>query len=217
MKNKIISLDDAIDFIKDGSVLMYGGFLSCGAAEKIIDGIVAKGIKHLTIVGNDTGLAGTGVSKLIAAGAVDKVITSHIGTNPQTGALMSSGELTVELVPQGTLIERIRCAGHGMGGFLTPTGLGTDVASGKQIVNVNGKDYLLELPLYGDVAILHGSVVDTFGNVYHKGTTRNFNPIVATACKTVIVEAEQLVEAGEINPEQVMTQGIFVDYIIKGE
>jgi len=214
LKNKVISLDKALEFINDDAVVMYGGFLSCGAAETIIDGMVAKGVKNLTIIGNDTGLVGTGVSKLIATRQVKRVITSHIGTNPETGRLMSTGEMQVDLVPQGTLIERIRSAGHGLGGVLTPTGIGTDVALDKQIINVDGKDYLLEKPLFGDVAILHGSIVDKAGNIFHRGTTRNFNSIIATACKIVIVEAEKLVEVGELEPEYVMTPGIFVDYIV---
>ena len=216
MKNKLVTLDKALQFIKEGDTVMYGGFIGVGTPETIVDGIVANKIGNLTIIGNDTGKPNKGVSKLIAARLVKKVIASHIGTNPETGALMSSGELEVELVPQGTLAERIRAGGYGLGGVLTPTGLNTEVAQGKQVITVDGKDYLLEKPLRANVAILKGSVVDEAGNVYYNGTTRNFNPIAATAADVVIVEAEKLVKAGEIPPEHVMTPAIFVDYIIQG-
>lgn len=216
MKNKLITLEKALELIKDGDVVMYGGFLGVGSPESIIDGIVDKKINNLTIIGNDTAMPEKGVSKLIAARLVKKVIASHIGTNPETGALMSTGEMEVDLVPQGTLAERIRAGGFGLGGILTPTGLNTDVAIGKQIINVDGKDYLLEKPLRANVAIIKGSIVDETGNIYYNGTTRNFNPLVATAADLVIVEAEKLVKAGEIAPENVMTPSIFVDYIVEG-
>jgi len=217
LKNKLIEFNKAVELIKDGDVVMYGGFLGVGTPESIVDQIVSKKIGNLTIIGNDTGKPNVGVSKLIAARLVKKVIASHIGTNPETGALMSSGEMEVELVPQGTLAERIRAGGFGLGGILTPTGLNTDVAVGKQIINVDGKDYLLEKPLKANVAIIKGSIVDKSGNIYYNGTTRNFNPLVACAADLVIVEAEKLVECGEILPENVMTPGIFVDYIVKGD
>ena len=160
------------------------------------------------------GLARGGIAKLIERKMVKKVITSHVGTNPQTGAQMTAGTLEVCLVPQGTLIERIRAGGYGLGGILTPTGVGTEVANGKQVLNVNGKDYLLELPLRARIGIIRGSVVDEHGNVYYKGTTRNFNPLVAMACDIVVVEAEKLLKTGEIEPEHIMTPGILVDYIV---
>ena len=214
MKNKVISLDKALDLIKDGDVLMYGGFIGVGTAETIVDGLVERKTGNLTIIGNDTGKPGKGVSKLVAARLVKKAIVSHIGTNPETGVLMGSGELEVELVPQGTLAERIRAGGYGLGGILTPTGLNTDVAIGKEVITVDGKEYLLEKPLRANVAIIRGSIVDEAGNVYYNGTTRNFNPLVAAAADLVIVEAEKLVKPGEINPEHVMTPGILVDYIV---
>lgn len=216
MKNKVISDLQAARLVKRGDRLMYGGFIGVGTPDEIVDKLVELGTGELTLIGNDTGKPGKGVSKLIAAGLVKKVIASHIGTNPQTGELMGSGALEVELVPQGTLAERIRAGGFGLGGILTPTGIGTDVAEGKRIINVEGKDYLLETPLRADVAIIGGSVVDKAGNVYYKGTTRNFCPLVATAADIVIVRAEKLVEIGEIPPECVMTPGIFVDYIVEG-
>lgn len=217
MKNKIISVAEAAAKIRSGSTLMYGGFIGVGTPDKIVDKLVETKTGELTLIGNDTGKPGKGVSKLIDAGLVKKVIASHIGTNPRTGELMGKGELEVELVPQGTLAERIRAGGFGLGGILTPTGIGTDVAKGKRIIEVDGKEYLLETPLRADVAIISGSVVDKAGNVYYKGTTRNFCPLVATAADIVIVYAEKTVEAGEIPPEQVMTPGIFVDYIVEGD
>jgi len=214
LKNKLISIDKALDLIKDGDTVMYGGFIGVGTPETIVDGIVERKIGNLTIIGNDTGKPGKGVSKLVAARLVKKAIVSHIGTNPETGVLMGSGELEVELVPQGTLAERIRAGGYGLGGVLTPTGLNTDVAVGKEVITVVGKEYLLEKPLHANVAIIRGSIVDETGNVYYNGTTRNFNPLVAAAADIVIVETEKLVKAGEINPEHVMTPGILVDYIV---
>jgi len=214
LKNKLISIDKALDLIKDGDTVMYGGFIGVGTPETIVDGIVERKIGNLTIIGNDTGKPGKGVSKLVAARLVKKAIVSHIGTNPETGVLMGSGELEVELVPQGTLAERIRAGGYGLGGVLTPTGLNTDVAVGKEVITVDGKEYLLEKPLHANVAIIRGSIVDETGNVYYNGTTRNFNPLVAAAADIVIVETEKLVKAGEINPEHVMTPGILVDYIV---
>jgi acetate CoA/acetoacetate CoA-transferase alpha subunit len=144
------------------------------------------------------------------------MITSHIGLNPMAGKLMQAGEIEIILTPQGTIAEQMRAAGAGLGGVLTPTGLGTAVADGKQVITVDGKEYLLEKPIRADVALVLGSIVDKAGNIYYKGTTRNFNPIIATAAELVIVEAEELVEIGGIVPETVMTPGIFVDYIVKG-
>ncbi|GMQ61013.1 3-oxoacid CoA-transferase subunit A [Vallitalea maricola] len=212
--NKLVSKDDLKPLLKDGSVIMVGGFLGCGTPEKIIDLIIEMGIKDLTIIGNDTSYEDKGIGRLIVNRQVKKVITSHIGTNPVTGELMNSGELEVELSPQGTLIERIRAGGFGLGGVLTPTGVGTLVEEGKEIIKVKDKDYLLEMPLRADLAIVRGSVVDKFGNTIYKGTTRNFNPMIAMAADTVIVEAEELVETGELDKESIITPGVVVDYII---
>jgi acetate CoA/acetoacetate CoA-transferase alpha subunit len=215
MKNKIITISEAVDKIPDGATIMIGGFLCNGTPHGLIDGILAKGIKNLTIVANDTGMTGIGISKLIAAKVVKRVMTSHIGTNPETGKQMMAGILDVELVPQGTLAERIRAAGAGLGGVLTPTGVGTQVAEGKQTLTINGKQYLLELPIKADFALVGASIADTFGNAFFNGTTRNFNPIIATSADTVIVEAQKIVEPGELDPNMVMTHGIFVDYIVR--
>jgi len=215
MKNKIVKLDEAIEKINDGVSLMVGGFLSVGSPLRIIDAIVEKGVKDITLISNDTSTPGRGNSKLIAARLVKKVITSHIGTNPETGKQMMEGTLDVQLVPQGSLAEKIRAAGAGLGGVLTPTGVGTEAADGKQTILLDGTEYLVELPIKADVAILRGSVVDTFGNTFYNETTQNFNPLMASAADTVIVEAEKIVERGELDPNLVMTPGIFVDYIVR--
>ena len=215
MKNKVVSLSDIIDKINDGASIMVGGFLSVGAPLKIVEALLEKGVKGLTIIANDTSITGLGISKLIAAKLVKKVIASHIGTNPETGKQMMDGTMEVELVPQGSLAEKIRAAGAGLGGVLTPTGVGTEAANGKQIMVIEGKEYLVELPLKADFAILGGSIVDTFGNTFYNKTTKNFNPVMATAADTVIVEAKELVEVGELDADLVMTPGIFVDYIIR--
>jgi acetate CoA/acetoacetate CoA-transferase alpha subunit len=215
MKNKIVRLDEAVGNINDGVTLMVGGFLSVGTPLGIIDAIVEKGIKNITVISNDTGTPGRGISKLIAAKLVKKVITSHIGTNPETGKQMMEGMLEVELVPQGSLAEKIRAAGAGLGGVLTPTGVGTEAADGKRTIVIENREYLIELPIKADVAILRGSVVDTFGNTFYNKTTQNFNTLMATAADTVIVEAEKIVERGELDANLVKTPGIFVDYIIR--
>jgi acetate CoA/acetoacetate CoA-transferase alpha subunit len=217
MKNKVVSLKEAMTFINDGVTLMVGGFLGVGSPHAIIDAMVEKGVKDITLISNDTGKPGIGNSKLIAARLVKKAITSHIGTNPETGKQMMAGDLEVELAPQGTIAERIRAAGVGLGGVLTPTGVGTSVAEGKQVLTINNKEYLLEMPLKADVAILKGSIVDTFGNVMYNKTTQNFNVVMAMSADVVIVEAEKVVDVGELDPNYVMTPGIFVDYIVTGE
>lgn len=213
MKNKIVTAEQAVSGIKDGAVIMFGGFLGCGTPEVLIDALLEKGVKDITVICNDTATPTTGVGRLVAAKRVRKVIASHIGTNPETGAQMNSGETEVELIPQGTLAERIRCAGYGLGGVLTPTGLGTEAEKGKEIIVSDGKSYLLEKPLKADFAILGASLADKSGNLFFKGTTKNFQPLMATAADTVIVYAEKLVETGEIDPDTVDTPGIFVDYI----
>lgn len=212
---KVVTIDEAISHVKDGMTVFIGGFLAVGTPEKFIDALIEKGVKDLTIIANDTAYPDRGIGRLVCNNQVKKVIASHIGTNPETGRRMQSGEMEVELVPQGTLAERIRVGGNGLGGVLTPTGLGTIVAEGKEVINIDGKDYLLEKPLKADVALLNGSVVDEFGNIIFAKTTKNFNPMMATAADKVIVYAEKLVKTGEIDPDHVMTSGIFVDYIAK--
>lgn len=214
--NKICSIDECIKHITDGCILMVGGFMGAGSPHKIIDALVEKGVKDMTLVSSDTSWADYGVGKMIAAKQFKKVIASHIGLNKESQRQLMAGETEFVLTPQGTFVEKIRAAGAGLGGFLTPTGVGTLVEEGKQTMEIDGKKYLLELPIKADVAIIHGSIVDKAGNVYHAKTTRNFNPIMALAADTVIVEAEKIVEVGEIDPHLVMTPATLVDYILEG-
>lgn len=223
MKNKFISAKEAAALVKDGDFVMIGGFLGHGTPNSILDALADSDVKDLTVAANDTGFPEgaekygfRGVSELVARRKVKTLYVSHIGTNPETGRQMGEGTLEVILTPQGTLAERIRAGGFGLGGVLTPTGIGTEVAQGKQVIQVDGKDYLLETALKGDVCLIKGSIVDRLGNVYYKGTTRNFCPLMAAACKTVIVEAERIVEPGEIPAEDVMTPFVLVDYIVEG-
>jgi len=214
--NKLISVEEAVNMIQDGMTIMVGGFLGCRNPYVLVDALVAKGVKDITLIANDTSFPEVGIGKLIVNKQVKKLIASHIGTNKETGNQMNSGELEVELVPQGTLAERIRAAGAGLGGILTPTGLGTVVAEGKDIITVDGREFLLEKPLKADIALIVGAKVDKKGNVRYKKATRNFNPLMATAANIVIVEADEIVEVGEIDPDDVMTPGIFVNYIVGG-
>ena len=217
MRKKIVSMEEAISHIKDGMTIHIGGFLACGTPENIVTALIEKGVKDLTIVCNDTGFVDKGVGRLVVNNQVKKVIASHIGTNPETGKKMHDGTMEVELVPQGTLAERVRAAGYGLGGVLTPTGLGTVVQEGKSIINVDGKDYLLEKPIKADVAVLFGSKVDEQGNVICEKTTKNFNPLMATAADVVIVEALEIVPAGSLSPEHLDISKIFVDYIVESK
>jgi len=213
--NKIKSIDEALEYIKDGMTIAVGGFLGVGTPEKLIDAVVAKGVKNITLICNDTAFPDKGIGKWVINKNVSKAIVSHIGTNPETGRLMNTGELDVELVPQGTLAERVRAAGAGLGGVLTPTGIGTVIEQGKQKLSIEGKDYLLELPLKADIALIKGSIVDKKGNAYYNKSTRNFNTLMATAADIVIIEAEKLVEVGEIDPSNVMTPSVFIDVIVQ--
>lgn len=213
---KLVSIEEAINYIEDGMTIMVGGFLGCGTPHKLVDALVEKGVKNLTLICNDSGFEDFGVGKLVVNKQIKKLIASHIGTNRETGNQMNSGEMEVQLVPQGTLAEQVRAGGAGLGGFLTPTGLGTVVEEGKEKIEVNGKTYLLELPLRADVALILGHKVDKAGNIAYRGATRNFNTLMATAADMVIVEAENLVEVGELDPNHVVTPGLFVDYIVVG-
>lgn len=213
--NKIITVEQAVEKICDGMTLMIGGFMVCGSPTTIINALVDKGVKNLTVICNDTGFPDRGIGLLIANHQVKKIIVSHIGTNPLTIEQMNKGELEVEFCPQGTLAERVRAGGAGLGGILTPTGLGTQVQNGKQIINVAGKDYLLETPIRADIALIKGSVADSTGNLVYKGTTQNFNPLMATAADLVIAEVDYLVETGRLVPESINTPNIFVDYIVE--
>ncbi|MFL0248304.1 acetate CoA-transferase subunit alpha [Candidatus Clostridium stratigraminis] len=214
--NKLVKPEDLIPLFKDGMTVMIGGFLGCGTPHKIIDKLIEANIKDLIIIANDTSFVDKGIGRLVVNRQVKKVIASHIGTNSETGRLMNEGLMEVELVPQGTLIERIRAGGSGLGGVLTPTGIGTIVEEGKQKVTIEGKEYLIELPLRADLSIIRGTIVDEFGNTFYKGTTRNFNPLIAMAADKVVVETEKLVKVGELNPDYVITPGVLIDYIIEG-
>jgi acetate CoA/acetoacetate CoA-transferase alpha subunit len=183
----------------------------------LVDALVKKGTKNLTLIANDTARPELGIGKLVVNKQLKKVIASHIGTNAETGRQMIAGELNVDLVPQGTLAERIRCGGAGLGGFLTPTGVGTIVEDGKQRLVINGKSYLLELPLRADVALLSAHKADKFGNLVFRRATRNFNPIMAFAADVVIVEAKEIVEIGKIDPDEVMVTGVVVDWLVQGK
>ncbi|MFI3213432.1 MAG: CoA transferase subunit A [Eubacteriales bacterium] len=216
MKNKLATLDDLQDLIKDGMTIMVSGFMGCGNPHKIINKLVELNVKDLTLICNDTGIADYGIGKMVMAKQFSTIIASHVGLNRETGRQLNAGETEVTLIPQGTFVERIRSAGAGLGGFLTPTGIGTIVEEGKQIIEVENVPYILETPLRADVAIIGGSIVDKRGNVYYNGATRNFGEAMATAADVVIVEAEKLVEVGELKPENVVTPHIFVDYIIDG-
>ncbi|HPX04999.1 MAG TPA: CoA transferase subunit A [Tenuifilaceae bacterium] len=215
MKNKFISVEQAAEMVKDGMTIMIGGFLSVGGPNSIVAKIAESGVKNLTLICNDTSFPDKGLGVLIANKQVKKVITSHIGTNPSTIEQLNNGEVVVEFNPQGTLAERIRAAGAGLGGVLTPTGIGTLVAEGKQILNIDGRDFILEKPLRADIALVGASISDKLGNLVYKGSTQNFNPLMATAADVVIAEAEEVVETGAISPENVKTQSIFVTYIVK--
>jgi acetate CoA/acetoacetate CoA-transferase alpha subunit len=209
-----LSPQAAAQLIPDGAVLMIGGFMAVGSPERLIDALVARGARGLTVIANDTAMPGKGIGKLISAGAVSHVIASHIGLNPETQARMISGDIGVELVPQGTLIERIRAGGMGLGGVLTPTGLGTEVEEGKQIVEVQGKRFLVETPLKADFALVGAWQADYVGNLSYMLTAHNFNPIIALAGRTVIAEPESIVPVGVIPPDAVKTPGVLVDHLL---
>jgi len=214
--SKVISIEKAVSLVKDGDVVMVGGFMANGTPEKLLDALLASGRKDLTLVCNDTSFVDKGVGKLVVNKQFKKIISTHIGLNKETGRQMSAGETEVDLVPQGTLAERIRAAGFGLGGILTPTGLGTLVEEGKEKITVDGKTYLLEKPLFADVALLYANKVDTQGNMVYKGSENNFNNVMASAAKITIVEAGELVEAGKIDPNTVMTPRVFVKYVVDG-
>ena len=212
---KQVTLEEAVAQIKDGMTIMVGGFLAVGAPTQIVDALVEKGVKDLTLICNDTAFPDQSIGKLIVNRQVKKLYVSHIGTNPETSNQMIAGEVDVEFCPQGTLAERIRAKGAGLGGVLTATGLGTIIAEGKEVITVDGKEYLLEKPLGADVAIIGASIADEAGNLIYKGTTQNFNPLMATAADIVIAEAEEVVATGTLAPETIHTSGVYVDYLYK--
>ena len=214
---KTIKLADAVARIPDHASLMIGGFLGVGTPARLIDELVRQGKRGLTVIANDTARPGTGIGKLISARLVRRIVVSHIGTNPETQRQMIAGELEVELVPQGTLAERIRAAGHGLGGVLTPTGVGTTVQEGKRTLEIDGRKFLLELPLRADFALVNARRADHIGNLSYAMTARNFNPLMAMAAAVVIAESQEIVPVGVIAPDDVMTPAVLVDQLIARE
>jgi acetate CoA/acetoacetate CoA-transferase alpha subunit len=210
-----ITAEESARLVPDGASVMIGGFMGVGTPERLIDALIARKACDLTVIANDTARPGLGIGKLIDAGCVARAIVSHIGTNPVTQRKMLDGTLAVELVPQGTLAERIRAGGAGLGGILTPTGVGTIVAEGKRVVAVDGKDYLLELPLRADVALIHAHEADHLFNLTYRLTATNFNPVMAMAADCVIAEAEEVVPVGVIPPDAVRTSAILVDFLVE--
>lgn len=217
MKSKIIDASGFRGCLKDGMTIMFGGFMGVGTPELLVREIMRAGVADLTLIGNDTAFPTTGVGPLIANGQVKKIIASHIGTNPETGKRMIAGEVEVELVPQGTLAERIRSGGAGLGGFLTPTGVGTVVEENKQTITLDGVAYLLERPLKADLAILQASSADASGNLIYHLTARNFNPLIALAADIVVAQCERIVPVGQLAPECIVTPAALVDHLYLGE
>jgi acetate CoA/acetoacetate CoA-transferase alpha subunit len=209
-----ISIESAAAMIPDGASLMIGGFMGVGTPERVIDELVRQHKRKLAVIANDTAVPGRGIGKLVTAGLLDKVIASHIGLNPDTQQQMIAGKIAVDLIPQGTLIERIRAGGSGLGGILTPTGVGTVVEEGKRKIDVNGTSYLLETALRADFALVHAFLADYSGNLSYALTARNFNPVIALAADTVIVTADHIVPVGVIAPDHVVTPAAVVDYLV---
>ncbi len=216
MGKQVKTWQEALSVVQDGMTVMIGGFLAVGTPEGLIDELLESGVRDLVVIGNDTGFIDKGIGRLAAAGRCREVIVSHVGTNPETGKQMHSGELKVTLVPQGTLAEQIRAGGAGLGGILTPTGIGTVVAEGKQVIEVGGKEYLLELPLRADVALIKAHQADEKGNLVYRRSARNFNPLMAKAAEVVIAEVDEIVPVGSLDPDAVVTPGLLVDVLVTG-
>lgn len=214
MKTKLITLQDATGFFRDGMTIMVGGFMGVGTPPRLVEALLESGVRDLTLIANDTAFVDTGIGPLIVNGRVSKVIASHIGTNPETGRRMIAGEMDVQLVPQGTLIEQIRCGGAGLGGFLTPTGVGTIVEDGKQTITLEGKTWLLERPLRADLALIRAHRSDMLGNLTYQLSARNFNPLIALAADITLVEPDEMVETGELQPDRIVTPGAVIDHIV---
>lgn len=215
--NKVSNMEAAMAKVFDGATLLMGGFGVCGIPENLIRALVQKGSKNLTIVSNNAGVEGAGIGLLIENGQVRKMISSYIGENKVLEQKVISKEIEVELNPQGTLAERVRAGGAGIAAFFTPTGVGTPVAEGKEVREFNGRKYLMEQGLRGDVAFVKAYKADKHGNLIYNKTARNFNPVMATAANFVIAEVEEIVEPGELDPESIVTPSVFVDMVIKGE
>jgi acetate CoA/acetoacetate CoA-transferase alpha subunit len=214
MRMKTISMEQAVGMIPDGASVMIGGFMGVGTPDRIVDALVARRTGGLTVIANDTAMPGVGIGKLVRAGLVRRAIVSHIGLNPETQQQMIAGKIDVDLVPQGTLIERIRAGGYGLGGILTATGVGTVVEIGKQMLVLDGRTFLVEVALRADFALVSAFLADYLGNLTYALTARNFNPIIATAADVVIVDADNIVPIGVIAPDHVVTPAPLVDYVI---
>lgn len=213
-KNKIVTMEEALEHISDGCTLMYGGFGGVGTPPTLVQGILDKGVKELTLIGNDTGFPDIGIGRLVTAERAKKVIASHIGSNPNAGRLMTEGKLQVEFSPQGTLAERIRAGGVGLGGIFVDVGIGTIAEEGKDKMVIEGKEYLVETALTAEVSIVHAKKADSLGNLVYDKTACNFNPLVAMAGTFTIAEVEEIVPVGELDPECIATPGIYVDMVI---
>ncbi|MGE7758617.1 CoA transferase subunit A [Peribacillus sp. NPDC097895] len=213
-KNKIVTMEEALEHISDGCTLMYGGFGGVGTPPTLVQGILAKGVKELTLIGNDTGFPDIGIGRLVTAERAKKVIASHIGSNPNAGRLMTEGKLQVEFSPQGTLAERIRAGGVGLGGIFVDVGIGTIAEDGKEKMVIDGKEFLVETALTSEVSIVYAKKADSLGNLVYDKTACNFNPLVAMAGAFTIAEVEEIVPAGELDPECIATPGIYVDMVI---
>jgi acetate CoA/acetoacetate CoA-transferase alpha subunit len=213
---KIITPSEVAKMIPDGARIGHGGFLACGTPDKIIDALVKEGRKNFHLIGVSSDFEDRGIGKLVANKQVTSAQFTHIGTNPATQAQYNSGELEIEFIPQGTILDRMRATGSGLGGILTEVGLGTLVEEGKQIIEVDGKKFLLEKPIAADFAIIKAHKADKMGNLVYKKVARNFNPVVATIAPVTFVEVDEIVEVGELDPESIITPGLYIDYIVKG-
>lgn len=211
---RVCTAAEAIIPVKDGVTLLVPGFLACGTAESLIDALLVAGRTHLTAVCNDSAYPDRGIGKLIRQGRLRRFITTHQGTNPDMKRQTPGAGIDIELVPQGTLVERLRAGGAGLGGVLTATGLGTPVELGKQRVRIGEREFLIELPLRGDVAFIRADVADRCGNLIYRHTARNFNPVMATAADYVVAEVARVLEPGELDPDRVETPGLYVDVLV---
>jgi acetate CoA/acetoacetate CoA-transferase alpha subunit len=211
---KTVALERAVEMIPDGASVMVGGFMGVGTPERLMDELARQGKRGLTIIGNDTAMPGRGIGKLVSSGVLGKAIVSHIGLNPETQQKMIAGEIEVDLVPQGTLIERIRAGGYGLGGILTPTGVGTLAEEGVRKLELDGRQYLVEPALKADFALVEAFLSDYYGNLVYALTARNFNPVIAMAAATVIVDAAHIVPVGMMSPDHVVTPAVLVDYLV---
>jgi len=216
--NKISRIEDALSRIYDGCTLMFGGFGGIGTPPTLVEGLLTTGVSNLTLIGNDTGFPTIGIGQLVTQGRVRKLIVSHIGSNPNAGKLMNEGKLEIEFSPQGTLAERIRAGGVGLGGILVDVGIDNDIVNAnKQIITINEKNYLIETALNADVSIVYAKKADPFGNLVYNKSARNMNPLVAMASSFTIAEVEEIVPLGSLDPEEIITPGIYVDMIVQSK